>query len=672
MKLLLWCLMGIIASAAHATPPELSPQPWQGQAANLASQLVGHYHYTPVALDDIQSERIFKRYLKSLDPDRLYLLQSDIDSWQADRLRLDDAILTKDLRVPFAIYNRYARRADERFAQARKQLAAGFDFSVDETYPLRRDKAEWARSSAELDELWRKRVKNDWLQLRLAGQGDDAIRRSLERRYSGLQRRLEQARSEDAFQLFMGAYTTSIDPHTAYLGARAADDLDISMRLSLVGIGAVLEDKDDYATIRELTPGGPAAASGRLHVGDRIVGVGEGDQGKIEDVLSWRLDDIAARVRGKADTVVRLDILPSGVQGGPLRSIALVRKKISLDDQAASKAIIDTTEGGQPRRIGVITLPAFYQDFEARNRGEAGFRSATRDVARLLGELRADKVDGLVMDLRDNGGGSLDEAVELTGLFIETGPVVQQRDAHGRNQVSGDNNPAVAWSGPLAVLIDRNSASASEIFAAAIQDYRRGVIVGETSYGKGSVQTLVNLDRMASGSANGASGLGELKLTIQQFFRINGSTTQLRGVKPDVVLPVLPAHAQPGEASYDNALPFLRIRAANYDTLAPLDDSASVLQQRHAARTAASPELQAQQAALSAFEARQARVEVSLKETTRRAELAAEVAASARPAGPDLLQREAARVLADRIELSRDSGPLEPDAPHTAPRGRQL
>ncbi|RTL30812.1 MAG: tail-specific protease, partial [Rhodocyclaceae bacterium] len=592
MKPLHWCLTGIVASAVHAAPPDLAPQPWQGQAANLASQLIGHYHYTPVALDDIQSERIFARYLKALDPDRLYFLQADIDGWQAARHQLDDAILGKDLRIPFALYNRYARRADERFAHARKLLAAGFDFSADETYPLRRDNADWARATSELDELWRKRVKNDWLQLRLAGQDDDTIRRTLERRYTGFQRRLEKARSEDAFQLFMGAYTASVDPHTAYLGARAADDLDISMRLSLVGIGAVLEEKDDYATIRELTPGGPAAASGRLHVGDRIVGVGEGEQGQIEDVLSWRLDDIATRVRGKADTVVRLDILPGGTQGGQPQSVALVRKKISLDDQAASKAIVDTAEGGRPRRIGVITLPAFYQDFEARNRGEAGFRSATRDVARLLAELRAEQVDGLLIDLRDNGGGSLDEAVELTGLFIETGPVVQQRDARGRTQVSGDNNPAIAWSGPLAVLIDRNSASASEIFAAAIQDYRRGVVVGETSYGKGSVQTLVNLDRMASGSPNGTNGLGELKFTIQQFYRINGSTTQLRGVKPDVVLPVLPAHAQPGEASFDNALPFQRIRAANYDTLALLDDSATVLQQRHAARVAASPELQ--------------------------------------------------------------------------------
>ena len=655
MKPLHWCLTGIVASAAHATPPDLSPQAWQGQAANLAAQLVGHYHYTLVALDDIQSERIFARYLKALDPDRMYFLQADIDGWQVTRLRLDDAILNKDLRVPFAIYNRYAQRADERFAHARKLLAAGFDFSADESYPLRRDKAAWAHSATGLDELWRKRVKNDWLQLRLAGQDDDTIRRSLERRYASLQHRLGQARSEDAFQLFMNAYAGSIDPHTAYLGARAAKDLDVSMSLSLVGIGAVLEDKDDYATIRELTPGGPAATSGRLHVGDRIVGVGEGERGQMEDVLSLRLDDIAAKVRGKPDTVVRLDVLPGGGENsGRLQSVSLVRKKINLDDQAASKSVVETREDGQPRRIGIITLPAFYQDFEARSRGEAGFRSATRDVARLLAELRAEKVDGLVVDLRDNGGGSLDEAIELTGLFIETGPVVQQRDARGRTQVSGDTNPAIAWNGPLAVLIDRNSASASEIFAAAIQDYRRGVIVGETSYGKGSVQTLVNLDRMASSSPTGGNSLGELKFTIQQFFRINGSSTQLRGVKPDVVLPVLPAHAQPGETSFDNALPFLRIRAANYDTLAPLDDSATVLQQRHAARVTTHPELQAQQAALRAFEARQTRSEVSLNETTRRAELAAEPAA---PARPDLLQREAARVLADRIELSRSNPP---------------
>ena len=658
MKHLLGGLIAVSALgiAGAAGLPVLKPEPRQAEAAHFTAQLLGHAHYLPTALDDARSEDIFERYLKALDPERLFLLQSDVDGWRYARTRLDDAILNRDLDLPFALYQRYAERAEAAFGQALAQIHTGFDFTQDEHHRLRRNDAPWAGSEAERAEVWRKRLKHEWLQLRLAGQPEARIATTLEHRYLAAQRRLQRTRSEDVFQLFMGAYTGSVDPHTRYLGPRAAREFDISMRVSLVGIGALLEEKDDFATIRGITPGGPAARSGHLHVGDRIVGVGQGDKGAIEDVQGWRLDDVVAKVRGAAGSVVRLDVRPgnSGADASH-RTVALVRRKVELEDQAARKMIVNVS--GSPRRIGIITLPAFYQDFEARARGEQSFRSAARDVARLLGELRTEGVDGVVIDLRDNGGGSLDEAIELTGLFIETGPVVQQRDARGRVQVRGDSDPAVAWRGPLAVLIDRHSASASEIFAAAIQDYRRGLVLGETSYGKGTVQSLVSLEKL---SPTPLKGLGDLTFTIAQFFRINGATTQLRGVKPDLALPMLPDGDQAGEAGFDNALPFQRIRAANYDTLAELDDSLPRLTALHEARIAANPAFGRLLADIALTRARQARNEVSLEEATRRAEDTPPPPRPEHPPGPDLLQVEAAHIVADRIELSPSNAQTRP------------
>lgn len=642
------CAVAAFGSVGAAGLPALKPEARQADAARYTAQLLGHAHYLPTALDDARSEQIFERYIRALDPERIFLLQSDIDGWKEARTRLDDAILSRDLALPFALYRRQAERADATFARALTLLRRGFDFQVDESYRLSRKDAPWATSPDELAELWRKRLKHEWLQLRLAGQDDTRVAAALERRYLAARRRLARMQSDDVFQIFMGAYTGSVDPHTGYLGPRAAGEFDISMRLSLVGIGAMLEEKDDFATIRELTPGGPAARSGRLQVGDRIVGVGQGERGRIEDVQGWRLDEVVAKVRGGPDSVVRLDVLPGDATlGGTQRTVALVRKTVGLEDQAARKGVVNITDG---RRVGIITLPTFYQDFTARNRGEKGYRSATRDVARLLGELRSEGVDAVVMDLRNNGGGALDEAIELTGLFIETGPVVQQRDGHGRVQVNGDHDPAMAWSGPLAVLIDRHSASASEIFAAAIQDYRRGLVLGENSFGKGSVQSMVKLERLG---AQAAPGLGELRLTIAQFFRINGATTQLRGVKPDIALPMLATHDAAGEAGFDNALPFMRIRAANYDTLAGLDETLPHLEERHRARIAANPEFGRLLGEIARRKALQARTEISLHEPTRRAD-PAPLPARATPAdGPDLLQVEAAHIVVDRIELER-------------------
>ena len=570
IRRLLWIIFAL-ATLAQAAPfdagkplvRELKPLPQQAQAARLAAKVLARYHYKAMPLDDAMSEKIFDHYLKSLDSEKLFFVQSDIDQLAGLRTRLDDAIAREDLGAPFTIFNLYAQRVSERFSYARSLLKDGFDFRQKETYQYGREKEPWAKSEAEMRELWRKRVKNDWLRLKLAGKDDRNIVETLDKRYDHFLKRLGRAKSEDVFQTFMNAYTTAIEPHTNYMGPRAAEAFDISMKLSLVGIGAVLAEKDDYATIRELVPGGPAALSGRLRVGDRIVGVSQ-DEGVVPtDVLGWRLDDTVALIRGPVDSAVVLDVLPASAgPDGKHHLVSLIRKKITLEGQAAKKSVRSVTDGDAVRRIGVISLPTFYADFEARQRGNLDFRSASRDVARLLGELKREKVDAVLIDLRNNGGGSLAEAIELTGLFVGKGPVVQQRDARGVITVLSNTTSGIGWGGPLGVLINRGSASASEIFAAAIQDYGRGLVIGEPSFGKGTVQTMVNLDQFAR---NDKPQFGELKLTIAQFFRIDGGTTQLRGVTPDFILPTASDDAEDfGESSFDNALPWMQVKAAAY------------------------------------------------------------------------------------------------------------
>src|SRR5258706_1123146 len=482
------------------------------------------------------SEKIFDQYLKSLDPDKAFFLQSDIDQLSGDRTRLDDAILKEDLGIPYAIFNRYEQRAVERFAYARTLLKKGFDFQRDESYQYGREKEPWLQTEAEVRELWRKRVKNDWLRLKLTGKDDKSIVDILDKRYDNSMKRVAKVKSADVFQAFMNAYTTTIEPHTNYLGPRAAADFDIAMRLSLVGIGAALAELNEYTTVRERIAGGPRALSGQLQVADRMVGVAQGENGAMTAVMGWRLDDTVALVRGTADSVVVLDILPAEVgPDGKHKRVSLVRKTISLAEQAAKATVQSGADGATTtRRIGVISLPSFYSDLAARQRGVKDYKSAARDVARLLAGMTVLKVDGVLLDLRNNGGRSLGEAIELTGLFIDKGPVVQQRNAKGEIVVESDTQAGVAWDGPLGILINRNSASASEIFAAAIQDYGRGLIFGERSFGKGTVQSLINLDQVAGG---GKSQFGELKMTVAQFFRINGGSTQVRGVIPEIALP---------------------------------------------------------------------------------------------------------------------------------------
>jgi carboxyl-terminal processing protease len=596
---------------------QMKPIAAQTQAALWASRVLGRYHYKATPLDDAMSQKIFDNYFETLDSEKLYFTQADIDRFAPMRTRLDDAINNEDLTMPFTVYNLYQQRFADRMNYARGLLKTRLDFTVDETLQLDREKAPWAKSEDEVRDLWRKRVKNDWLRLKLAGKEEKAIRETLDKRYASYLTRLQKLNNEDVFQMFMNAYATAIEPHTNYLGPRSADNFDIAMRLSLEGIGAVLQSRDEYTVIREIVPGSPADKSGKLKVGDRIVGVAQGN-GPFTDVLGWRIDDVVQLVRGEKGTTVRLDVIPgdAGVDAKHV-AVSMVRKKISMEEQAAKKSIIQVKDGGVTRRIGVISLPTFYQDFEARRKGDKDFKSATRDVARILGELKKEKVDNVLIDLRNNGGGSLIEAVELTGLFIDKGPIVQQRTAEGRVEVESDTNAGLAWDGPMGVLINRGSASASEIFAAAIQDYGRGLVIGEPSFGKGTVQTLIDLDRF---SQSEKVRYGELKMTIAQFFRVNGGTTQLRGVTPDIKLPVTSDIDNFGESSFDNALPWVSIKPANFLPAGDLKELVAPLQQRHEARIAKDKDFQELREDIAEVMKLRKENTISLNETVRRKE----------------------------------------------------
>jgi carboxyl-terminal processing protease len=565
--LLLSWLLAVGAAFAVATEvpvSELKPDASHRQAALIITKVVDRFHYRKVPLDDALAADILDRYLRSLDPNRSFFSARDVEEFGVHRNTLDDALSRADLKPAFDIFKRFRSRVDERVGYAVKLLEANqFDFERDERYRFDREKADWEADRAALDDLWRKRVKNDILSLRLAGKDEADIIPTLRKRYEGIARRVHQFNSEDVFQFFINAYTLNIEPHTSYMSPRSSENFDISMRLSLQGIGAVLRSDNEFTLVQSTVPGGPANSSGQLHAGDRIVGVAQGDNGEMEDVVGWRLQDVVDLIRGPKDSVVRLNTVAKkdGPNGVP-RVVRLVRDEIKLEDQAAKGSVVDDLPGLHGKRIGVIEIPAFYRDFRGQSEGDPDFRSTTRDVRRILADLQAKGVEGIVIDLRQNGGGALTEATELTGLFIEQGPVVQVRDSDGNVDIERDTDPQQVYRGPLAVLVDRNSASASEIFAGAIQDYKRGLIIGEPTYGKGTVQTLVDLSRFVRGDTD----LGRLRLTMAQFFRVNGGSTQHRGVMPDIVFPTARSAADHGERALEKALPWAAIDPVLHDT----------------------------------------------------------------------------------------------------------
>lgn len=570
----------VTAADATEAAKSMAPTHDQAQAALWVQRFLTRLHYKPVELDDAMSEQIFERYLESLDGGYWFMLQSDVEDFERYRNSLDDAIFEQDLRPPFTIFERYQQRVAERIEHAQALIAGEFDFTVDERFDFEREDAGWATTDEELDDLWRKRVKNDVLRLKLAGKEMPAIRKTLSKRYRDLEIRINDLDHEDVFQIFLNAYSTAIDPHTNYLSPRASENFQMQMRLSLEGIGALLRRDGDYTLIQSLVPGGPAQKGGQLKPGDRILAIGQGkEKGALVDVIGWRTDDVVDLIRGKRNTWVRLDVLPAEAGAdGKTQQIAILRDEVKLEEQAAKKRVIEVAEDGLTRKIGVIELPTFYLDFAGRASGKADYRSSTRDVKNLLTELEAEKVDGVVIDLRGNGGGSLAEATELTGLFIDQGPVVQVRNSQGRVEVESDPNPGVVYDGPLLVMVNRGSASASEIFAGAIQDYGRGLIIGERTFGKGTVQQLVDLDHMASFDE---PRLGQLKMTMAQFFRVSGGSTQHKGVEPDIAFPSSILEGEDfGESSYDNALPWTSIAPAKFTASNRLKDWVPILDER--------------------------------------------------------------------------------------------
>ncbi|MFC3283527.1 carboxy terminal-processing peptidase [Litchfieldella rifensis] len=546
--------IALIASISVVALAQPQPSDAHRQAAVEVAESLRYGHYSDVSLDDDWSRRAFERYLEVMDSQRAYLLRRDVDSFRDLETTLDDALDNGELERVFALYQRYHERLESRLEWILDKVNNGLDyrFDTDERIEVDREGAPWANNESELDELWDKRLKNAALTMSISGQDDSEVRDNLRQRYEGQLSRVRQANGEDVFGLFMAAVTGTIDPHTEYLSPRQGESFDIQMRLSLEGIGALLQTEGEYVKVSSLVPGGPADKAGVLEPADRIIAVGQEDGGMV-NVVGMRLDEVVDLIRGPKGSVVRLEVVPAqAIDMTRSRIVEITRDTVNLEDQAASSEVIEIEREDGTHRIGVIKIPTFYVDFDAWQAGEEEYRSTTRDVAREIEKLKREDIEGIVLDLRNNGGGALQEANSLIGLFIDRGPTVQVRDARGRISLYGDTESGTLYDGPLGVLINRLSASASEIFAGAIQDYGRGLVVGNQTFGKGTVQTLNDLSH------------GQIKLTRAKFYRISGESTQHRGVEPDIVFPSLIDPEMIGESSLDNALPWDTVRAVQY------------------------------------------------------------------------------------------------------------
>ncbi|MBM1145334.1 carboxy terminal-processing peptidase [Alcanivorax sp. ZXX171] len=538
-------------------------------------------HYRRLKFDDDLSARVLEQYLKDLDPNRLYFTRQDIDDFQVYRDQLDDQLGDGELEAGYTIFNRFQTRLEARLTEILADIEAGFDdwsFDGEEDVLVDRGEADWAADEAALDAIWRRQLKNAVLSMRLNGTEDEAIQERLTNRYESQLNRVRQNTAEDVFQTYMNALAQSFDPHTNYFTPHNSENFDISMSRSLEGIGAVLQYEDGYTKVVRLVPGGPAAKHGQLKPADRIVAVAQGDDDMV-NVIGMRLDEVVDMIRGPKDSEVRLEVIPAGsASEHDTRTIAITRNKVVLEEQAAKKEVIEFDHGGDTVKLGVIEIPAFYMDFNAFHRGDPNYTSTTRDVAELLVELRKENVDGLVIDLRNNGGGSLLEVNKLVSLFINRGPTVQVREAGGRVSVENDQYPGMLYAGPMAVLVNRYSASASEIFAGAMQDYGRALIVGDQTYGKGTVQTLLDLNH------------GKLKMTNAKFYRVSGSSNQNLGIVPDVNMPSLIDKEEVGESSLPNAMPWDEIKPADYQRYQDLVPLLPALRERHDERIQSDPE----------------------------------------------------------------------------------
>lgn len=622
--LLLTCALSAQAvENSTVTEEVLAPEQRHEKVGQLVRDFIERSHYSHAAVDDDLSSLVLDRYVEALDGNRMYLLKSDVDAFEKFRYLLDDMVDHEPLNPVFDMFDVYRSRARERIGFALQLLDVEPDFTVDEDYAFDRSEMAWATTEDELDEIWRKRVKNDALNLVLAEKEWSEVQEILEKRYNGFLKRLDQVKSDDVFETFMNAFAHTLDPHSSYLSPRNSEEYRIQMSLSYFGIGASLQIEDDYVLVVNIIPGGPAAIDGKLQPKDRITAVGQGEDGEPVDVIGWRLDDVVQLIRGPADTVVKLQVIPGGaLPGTPEKTIMLTRNQVKLEEQAAKSEVIKVPRDGREWSIGVIEVPSFYRDYRALSNGDKNYTSTTKDVKKLIEDLEAEGIDGLIVDLRNNGGGHLTEATALSGLFIDNGPVVQLRNANGRISRLDDPDPVprVAYDGPLAVLVNRYSASASEIFAAAIQDYARGVIIGQQTFGKGTVQNLYSLDQYVRRPED--EGLGQLTLTIGKYYRVTGESTQHRGVSPDIELPSHINAELVGESVRETALPWDTIRTARFRAGSPLDDTIMSLSSSHLERSKDDPNFRYLVEGIEDVEEARARKTVSLSIEARKAERA--------------------------------------------------
>ena len=601
----------LAAKTSAADPWEyLQPDREQVIASLNVVELLNRHHYNKPPLDDERSVKIYQGYLKMLDPSRSYFTAGDIAEFDRWSTQFDDLLKNGNLEPGFAIYKRHLERLQGRLNFALNMLEKGvdsIDFNVDETLLIDRENAPWAKDIAALDDLWRKRVKDEVLRLKIAGKEPKDIQELLVKRYKAQQARLQQTRGEDIFQTYINAFAMSYDPHTTHLSPDNAENFDINMSLSLEGIGAVLQSDNEHVKIVRLVPAGPAEKSKQIAPADKIIGVAQGDK-EMVDVIGWRLDEVVKLIRGPKGSNVRLEVIPASNAPNDQTSkvVSITREAVKLEEQAAKKSVIELQHEGRDYKLGVIEIPAFYLDFKAFRAGDPEYKSTTRDVKRLLTELQAEKVDGVVIDLRNNGGGSLQEATELTGLFIEQGPTVLVRNSDGRVDVLADENPGTFYKGPLAVLVNRLSASASEIFAGAMQDYHRALILGGQTFGKGTVQTIQPLNH------------GELKLTLAKFYRVSGQSTQHQGVIPDIQYPDVMNTKEIGESALPEAMPWDSIRPAIKPELDPIKPFLAELQSRFETRTASNPDFAFARERLALATRLMEEKTVSLNEDTRR------------------------------------------------------
>lgn len=613
-------IIGLAAvPAAYATSKAqqwdyLQPDRDQMIASLNVVELLKRHHYSKPPLDDARSRKMYAGYLKMLDPARMYFTATDVQAFNTWETQFDDFLKAGNLKPGYAIYKRQLERLDQYLEYALGVLNTGvdkIDFDIVESFETDREKASWAKDEAALQDLWRKRLKDEVLRLKIANKEPKAIQTLLVKRYKNQQKRLQQTRSEDVFQAYINAFAQTYDPHTTYLSPDNAENFDINMKLSLEGIGAMLQGDNEHVKIVRLIPAGPAEKSKLVAPADKIIAVGQGKKDLV-DVIGWRLDEVVKLIRGPKGSQVRLEIIPASnaPNDQTSKTVTITREAVKLEEQAAKKSVLNLDKDGREYKLGVIEIPAFYLDFKAYRSGDPEYRSTTRDVKRLITELQKEQVEGIVIDLRNNGGGSLQEATELTGLFIEEGPTVLVRNSDGRIDVLADEQKGAFYTGPLTVLVNRLSASASEIFAGAMQDYHRALIIGGQTFGKGTVQTIQPLNH------------GELKLTLAKFYRVSGQSTQHQGVIPDISYPADMDITEIGESALPEAMPWDSIKPALKPASDPFKPFIAELKSRHDARTDSHPDFVFSRARLALTQRLMQDTIVSLNETERRAQYA--------------------------------------------------